>query len=305
MSLLEILILISPQLRRAITEYPPLRIWLRQCIQAEAHSSTHMESGKDTLIFKLADFERILNSFFEKRSNTNTLVIPGTSIFIERFDVDPLIVEVSPPSYQFPDEKRQREIEETTAYSLSFFLEVATAATERIKQTWLAAYQDFTKFVRIIIHVPNANFRSCSADRYAGVIFLSADDDTLLDVEESFIHEYGHQILYNVIELDPLIYQQEERRFNLPWSGAERDFWGYFHAFFIYILLLCYFERINNRAEDEQQRATQRLLEILRGAIQAVPDLEGANCFTPKGEELFRLLKAQVDRFEKQYQRLL
>ncbi len=242
-----------------------------------------MESGKDTLIFKLADFERILNSFFEKRSNTNTLVIPGTSIFIERFDVDPLIVEVSPPSYQFPDEKRQREIEETTAYSLSFFLEVATAATERIKQTWLAAYQDFTKFVRIIIHVPNANFRSCSADRYAGVIFLSADDDTLLDVEESFIHEYGHQILYNVIELDPLIYQQEERRFNLPWSGAERDFWGYFHAFFIY----------------------QRLLEILRGAIQAVPDLEGANCFTPKGEELFRLLKAQVDRFEKQYQRLL
>lgn len=294
-----------PKMRKQITEHPPFRIWLRQSTQALATASIQSASEKEFLKEKLAEFGRVLSGFYDNRDNVNHLRIPGTSIRVQRFVVDPLIAEVSPPSYQFPDESKQREIDENTAYRLPFFVDVATVAVERIKQTWPAAYQDFTKFVRMIIHVPDADFRSCSADRYAGVIFLSADDETLLDIEESLIHEYGHQILYNVAELVSLIRDDMGSKFKLPWSGAERDFWGYFHAFYIYVLLICYFAQVQGRREEEQERATQRLVHILKGALKAIPDFEAVDCFTPRGKVLFKTLKSQVHQLEQRYQHLL
>jgi hypothetical protein len=293
--------------RREFVEYPPFRIWLKQSIQLANGLLGQDDLDKTILMDKLTESRDVLNRFFENREDSKILRIPGTLVQVQRFDVDPLIAQVSPPSYQFPDKKKQHALESKTAYRLPFFLEVATIALERINQTWQEAYQDFQKFVKTIVHVTDANFRSCSADRYSGVIFLSADDASLLEVDESLIHEYGHQILYNIMELDSLVSEKWKpgKLYKLPWSGAERDLYGYFHAFYIYTLLACYYERIQGRNREEQKRALDRVDHILRGLIEALPDFEIDLDFTPRGRHLFEVLSGRINTLWKRHKKYI
>jgi len=295
---------LSPQLRRQITEYPPFRIWLKQSTRIFALSLEEINLDNDQLKDKLAEIERVIISFYKNEANPYSR-IQKTRTQVSRFAVDPLIIESISPSYVFPDETRQHELEQKSVYHLSFFLEVVTTALQRIKNAWPAAYQDFSKFVRLIIHVPDGEFRSCSADRYAGVILLSANDGSLLEVEESLLHEFGHQILYNVMELDPLFITKTGKQYKLPWSGQERDFYGYFHAFYIYILLASYYERIAGHPKKEQKQADDRISHILRGLIEALPDFDSATEFTLLGEGLFHLLREEVHQLVERNRSLL
>ncbi|MEH2124341.1 PqqD family peptide modification chaperone [Nostoc sp.] len=290
---------LSPLLRKQITEYPPFRIWLRQSVAMSFCSTYQVNPGRNNFKNKLAELTTVIARFYENFKSPHLLKIENNLIQIKRFDVDPLLAEVAPPSYQFPDKEKQYELEKITTYPVSFFLNVLTVALENIKCAWPAAYKDFGKFVKIIVHVTDADFRSCSANRFAGVIFISSDDRSLFDIEESLIHEYGHQILYNVMELNPLIDDKSNKKFKLPWSGAERDFYGYFHAFYIYTLLALYFERrIEVSLEKERNRGVKRTSQILEGLIRAIPDFEKNNFFTSKGRELFYLLKQEVYQLE-------
>ena len=291
--------------RRRIIEYPPFRIWLQHALALVSSPKDQSDADWTETREILAKLGRVIDTCLRNEEGQSRPWVDGTPVAVARFAVDPLIAGAVPPSYRFPEENKQQELENSTIYSLPFFLEVASAAFEQIRQTWPEAYRDFTRLVRLIIHLPDATFRSCSADRYTGVILLSASDTTLLEVEESLIHEYGHQILYNVMELDPLVLNQSGRVFYLPWSGSERDLYGYFHAFYIYLLLALYFERIRGRPAEEMERASARFTQILRGLVVAVPDLEGANEFTAKGSNLFGRLKTEINRLERQYGHLL
>jgi HEXXH motif-containing protein len=153
----------------------------------------------------------------------------------------------------------------------------------------------FPVFVRTIVHLPYADFRSASASRYSGVIFLTADDRTILEVEESIVHEWGHQVLYAVMELDPVVVDGDRGDLALPWSGARRDFYGYFHALFVYVLLLRYLEQIEDRDAEELERVHELFAHILRGAARALPDFEDDSRFTPRGRELRDLLRHAVE----------
>jgi len=217
---------------------------------------------------------------------------------VARFDIDPLIREAVPPSYDFPDEAKQQKMSAGSIYTLQFFFQVVTVALQRICVGWPAAYRDFPRFVRMIIHLPDAEFRSCSADRYSGVILLSSIDESLLDLEESLIHEFGHQILYNVMELDPLIVDAAKRTFRLPWSGQVRDLYGYFHAFYIYILLVRYLERSEESRRRDERRCLRRIAEIMSGLRVALPDLQANGSFTPRGRILFTALEQQIHELE-------
>ncbi len=292
----------SAKERRRITEYPPFRIWLKQSLRLAGRASNEAAARREDLHRQLAELARILGEFRVEGSDSTILSVEGTSIKVARYTVDPLLATAIPPSYNFPAKDAQPQLEAKTAYSLQLFLEAADAALDRIHETWLPAYQDFARFVRMIIHLPEADFRSCSADRYAGVILLSAGDGSLLELEESLIHEYGHQILYNVMELDPLILNPSGGRYTLPWSGAERDLYGYFHAFYIYLLLVHYFERVGHRSETDRKRASERMAHILAGLIQALPELGSASHFTLRGKRLFALLQEDVQRFQLKHQ---
>jgi hypothetical protein len=290
---------LSPLSRRSLTEDPVFRIWLKKIIKISSNL-TKLDNSKtiNDLRNLISDFRRIIHQFQEKSKSNIILNIGDSCIQVKRFDVDPLITQVAPPSYQFPSLESRKKIEANTVYKLHFFLEVLDAAFDRIKDSWFSAYIDFSKFVDTIIHVPNANFRSCSAERYSGIIFLSYNDTCLLDVEESLIHEYGHQILYNVMEIDPLIIDGNKGKFKLPWSKRERDLYGYFHAFYIYIILIIYFERVKVRSEEEEIMVNQKISHILSGLIKAIPHFESANQFTQKGRDLFLYLKNEVSKIK-------
>lgn len=200
-----------------------------------------------------------------------------------RYDVDPLLAAVAPPTYTFPTGSRAYALEQQTTYRLDVFRDVAQTALGRIADVWPGIGAMFPAFVRTVVHLPYATFRSASASRYNGVIFLTADDRTILEVEESMVHEWGHQLLYAAMELDPLVLDGDRGDIALPWSGARRDFYGYFHALFVYVLLLRYLERIANRDAEEMERIAELFAHILRGATRAVADFQDDSSFTERG----------------------
>jgi hypothetical protein len=278
--------------RRGIIEYPPFMIWLKQSIRPY---SSQLE-----LKNRLAELNRVLASLKQTESDTHLLRVAGSPIWVARFDIDPLIAAASFPEYKFPDQDRRREFEEKVVYPLTFFRKLVTVALERVERAWPEAHRDFFKFVRIIVDMVDGEFTSYSACDHMGVIFVSTDNSPLVALEEYLLHEFGHQVLYNVMELDPIVVMENPRIFKLPWSDNERDFYGYFHAFFIYLLLANYLERVTGRSQREYRRITARRKHIIKGLILAIPELESADSFTPRGRQLFENLKADVRRLNMQ-----
>jgi hypothetical protein len=272
--------------RLHLVEYPPFMIWLKQSLRALASQSD--------LKKQLADFNRVIAAFEARGEKTTTISSHGRKIEAIRFDVDSLILQAAAPEYIFPDVRRQREFEETAVYPLSFFVEMLSQALVRMERTWPEAHRDFFKFVRMVVDMIDSEFTSYSACDHTGAIFVSTDNSPLIALEEYLIHEFGHQILYSVMELEPLVKDGLMGTYKLPWSGNERDFYGYFHAFYIYILMAHYYRRMEGRSRREERRKVSRIRDIVKGLTYAIPELEGANGFTPRGQQLFENLKAEV-----------
>ncbi len=273
--------------RRLFVEYPLFRIWLKQATRALA-SGTEV---KRTLL----ELKRVIE-VFEKGDRRLTLETDCGTIELLRFNPDPLILKAVRQDYSFPNDARRKEFEQVAAYPISLLVESVHAALERIRLTWFEAFRDFFKFVKIVVDLIDARFKSYSSQELTGVILISTNSEPLL-LEEYLIHELGHQILDNLMELDPLVIKEEKsRKFSLPWSGKERAIYGYLHAFFIYILLYNYLGRVIVRSPEEQHSASDRLADIGDGLVRAAPELEHANLFTPRGKQLFENLKTELDR---------
>lgn len=276
---------LSANERQKVVEYPPFLIWLQQaCKDAQHYKLFGTEGG---LIERLNSFPEICQSGR----------LSEDEIAICRFDVDPLLAEACPPSYTFPSPERAAFINTATPYTLEFFSSVARIALDRIGEAWPDAGIWLPRFVRTIVHAPDGDFRSVSASRYTGVVLLASSDETLLDMEESLVHEFGHQVLYWLMELDPIfVGDASAEEFTLPWSGAKRDLDGYFHAFYIYILLAAYYLRV--RANDDRERdrvaADERLREIIDGLDQAVEDFAVDAYYTAVGKEFAQNLRSKA-----------
>ena len=225
--------------------------------------------------------------------------VSGTDIIIHRYMVPELLRRVSPPSYTFPDRALVRT--RRHAYTVDFFREVCQTALSKVHGTWPELHDDLVTCIKRLVHVPDADFRSCSAARYAGVVFLSDNDDRLVEVEESLVREYAHQILYTVMELDPLLASPvSARSYRLPWSGSSRDLYGYFHAFYMYVILACYYARVATaegvlRDGDEHAFCRGRQLQIVHGLILASDDFT-PELFTPAGQDLRQQLLHLVEQ---------
>lgn len=226
---------------------------------------------------------------------------------VYRFDVDPLITQVTPPSYDYPPDEQTRRQLERAGYSKAFFKDVMQLALLRIKHTWPACHEQWQVLVKAVCYLPDGSFRSCSASRYTGVILLSSRDNSILDMEESLVHEATHQLLYNIVEVAAVVepHASKEALYSLPWSGQQRDLYGYFHAFYVYIALVKYLERVQARPAEEMRRAEQRMLFILRGLSKALADFETAPGFTAQGRELLGNLMQEVHRLERRHAGLL
>jgi hypothetical protein len=271
--------------KQLFVEHPIFRIWLKRATRS-LESRIEMRST-------LSELKRVMEAF-EKDEPLITLETDCGNVEFLRFDPDPLIVQAALPNYVFPAQTRTKELED--AFPIASAVESVQAALQRVRLTWFEAFREFFKFVKLVVDPIEASFTSYSSHELAGVIFVSTNSDSLL-VEESLIHELGHQILLSVLELDPLVIEEETRRkFSLPWSGKEREIYGYLHAFFIYLMLYNYYGRVKIRSIEEQSSASDRLAHIGDGLVKAVPELEDANLFTPRGKQLFENLKIEAHR---------
>jgi hypothetical protein len=289
---------LSPERKRQFLEYPPVLIWLQQIPETSVSRRSEFRD-------KLSDLGRLLSQFSDDVYAGSSRLIPGTSIQVVRYDVDPLIASHTPRMYDFPDAVAAAELEHDEVYGLDFFVDVATAALERIRDTWPAAYADLALFLRTIIHLPGAPFKSASTERYSGIVFATANDRSLLEVEESLIHECGHHVLYTVMGFDRLVFSTFGDAFRLPWSGLRRDLDGYFHAFYVYVYLASYFERVHGRSAAEQQRARAKLARILKGLVAARAELESLDRYTVAGRGLLDNLARQVNALARRHPELL
>ena len=296
-----------PAYRAALIGDPAFLAWLGDALIAVNRLLTVAARDRALLRRRMRELSQVRARVDARRENPGLVTVPGTPIVVQRFDIDPQIAAATPPSYEFPArEDRRRELERQ-GHSLPFFRDIVTVALERIRSTWPDDHAQITRLVKIIGYLPDASFRSCSASRYTGVIYLTAKDHSILDLEESLVHEAGHQLLYHIVEASPVSKDDppRARQYTLPWSGQVRDFYGYFHAFYIYILLVKYFERVVDRPADEQRRVSSRMVFILRGLVKALRDFEGNRQFTPHGRELFDNLAAEIRTLTRTHRRAL
>jgi hypothetical protein len=273
--------------KRRFVEYPLFRIWLKQATRS-------MESGVE-VESSLMELKRVIE-VFEKNEQLLTVETECGTVELLRFNPDALIRKAVQQDYSFPDASRREEFEQAAAYPVSLFVESIDAALGKIRFTWFEAFRDFFKFVKIVVDLIDARFKSYSSQELTGVILVSTNNGSLL-LEEYLVHEFGHQILDNLMELDPLVVKEETRQtFSLPWSGKETEIYGYLHAFFVYILLYNYYERVKVRSLEEEGKATERLAYIGDGLLRALAELEHAELFTPRGKELFENLTSEMHR---------
>ncbi len=276
--------------REQIIEEPMLRIAVALLWRVGASDTGEARDLVDALMAALRGTDI---------NNSHLCRVGDTGIIIHRYLVPELLKRVSPPSYTFPE--RAVALIRRHAYTEDFFREVCQTALSKIHGTWPEVHDDLVMHIKRLVHVPDADFRSCSAARYAGVVFLSGNDYSLVEVEESLIHEYGHQILYNVMEIDPLLASPiSPHSYRLPWSGSSRDLYGYFHAFYIYIILACYYAHVATakgvpRDADERAFCHDRHLQIVHGLILASDDFK-PELFTPAGRELVQQLIRLVEQ---------
>ncbi|GDY30548.1 aKG-HExxH-type peptide beta-hydroxylase [Gandjariella thermophila] len=272
----------STDSRLSLMTHPAFLVWLRQV--ATLSDAEVDGPPREEALHWLGEFHRVCDRCLGSGSGPTPFV--ENRIPVRRDDVDPLIAEIAPPTYDFSPLQGTEGVCRAaawSAYPLGFFAEAASVALRRCGAVWPELAEMVPHFVHTIVHVPDGEFRSASAARYTGVVFLAADDQTLLELEESLVHEFGHQVLYWVMELDPVILNDTDTEFALPWSGAERDFYGFYHAFYIYILLALYYDRVRKLRPTERDVATTRLHEIATGLSAAIPEINRAGRFTPLG----------------------
>lgn len=297
------LILLEPQEQHPIINDPIFQIW--QGLTFRHTNLVLTEKSEET-----GELEKLLIGFPDmlarvKAKDTSRLIHDCPPVY--RFDVDPLIAMAVPPSYKFPEDEATRKQLERDGHPVRFFSDIVSIALLRIEHTWPACHERFKKLVKAICYLPDGSFRSCSASRYTGVILLSSRDNSILDLEESLVHEATHQLLYCIVEMCPVIEEvtSREASFTLPWSGQKRDLYGYFHAFYVYIALVKYLERVRSRSSEELQRAQNRLAFIMRGLIRALPDLQASGDFTPQGRQLLENLAKEVRALESKHAGLM
>jgi len=282
------LLAMKPETRRQLMLHPAMLIWLRQAVSKSSAALRTGGPGLDAVNQWLEEFSSVRDRCMAD-GECGGMKVAG-SVRLKRHDVDPLLRMVSSPTYTFPSDSglpaEQERMKACQAYPLEFFSEVAGVALERARVAWPELVDMFSAFVHTLVHVPDSEFRSASASRYTGAIFIAGDDHSLLEVEESLVHEFGHQVLYWVMETDPLFENVENGpEFRLPWSGSERDYYGFYHAFYIYTLLAQYYARVVKSRPESQAAAMKRLEEITSGLELAIPMVLSAGRFTPVGEQ--------------------
>lgn len=275
----------------AVFDDPVFAIWLRFLCRAVAKGDVNEVAGH------AARLQQVLHRVEQRLSGKDRHYIAGSSISVQRDDLDPYVMAATPPSYDFS----AQTVSGVSGHPLPLQADLLGVAIQNIGGVWPELGAQLHEFVKIIGYLPDATFRSCSAARYAGIIYLGNMDESMVDIEESLAHECGHQVLYRLDEVQPLVSSlgKTEALYELPWSGSKRDLFGYLHAYFIYLLLAKYYVLRAGNRKDHAEEALRRARLITLGLAIARPQLEAAKHLTEQGRELLLELGADVERLQR------
>lgn len=283
----------------ALFDDPAMQIWRRYLVRGLA------SDDRNNTLLHCREMPKVIERTVRRLNGEAGRYIPGTHIAYQQLDLDPYIMAITPPSHDFRAELGADQEGGEGSYggnggTAALQADLVATALDSIARAWPEMRREIDDFVHIIGHLPAADFRSCSAARYAGVIYLGDGDASILDIEESLVHETGHQILYRVVEIAPLTRPETPKApgYVLPWSGSKRDLFGYFHAFYIYALLVKYFWRralMNDRVAGTARR---RAVLILIGIRLAEPVLRSAEQLTDQAHAMLAAIIADMDAIE-------
>jgi len=261
--------------RRALVNSPELRVWLKHAIRALALDRVGASPVSTSKLDQLTrEFLRL-----QDLAKRDCVRVPGTGIRLQGRDVDPLIKAALPPGYQLAIEQDRAD------QPLALAGDAIARALARIADTWPALREDISRYVLGIIHLGDVELRSCSGEPYTGVIVLTNTDDAPFGLEESIVREYSHQVLYNVMELSPLLTDA---------ADAEPERRADVHELFVSISLALYFERIRYRPERHLRQIAQRLRSLTVDSLDALAQFDAAD-LRARGQQLLTQLAAQVE----------
>lgn len=269
---------------------PVFAIWLRFFLRAKANGR-----AKETIVHLLM-LKSVLQDVERRLAGRAQAYVAGSLIAVEQGHLHEYLRAAAPPSYDFthfvdPDEEGL-----LVGHPLRMQADILGHAMKGINAAWPELADQIHELVRIIGYLPDATFRSCSAARYSGVVFLGNMDESVLDLEESLVHEVGHQILYRLGEVVRLTQPGTPIKANyvLPWSGSRRDLFGYFHAYYIYVLLTKYYWRRAKLGDQYALDCKQRAILIMAGIILATPVLKADPDLSNQSRVIIDLLAGEI-----------
>lgn len=295
----------KPHTINALYIDPVFSTWMQFFLRATARQLA------DEIKFHAARLPIVLARAKQRLEGKDALYVGDTSISLQQMDIDPYLMAVTPPSYDFVKllQGAEKNIEtnipaigQKIGHPLPLQSELTSLAMLNIEKSWPALYVQIIDVVKIVGYLPDATFRSCSAARFAGVIYLGNMDERLLDIEESLVHEAGHQVLYRLAELVPLVKPDTPRTadYTLPWSGSKRDLFGFLHAYYIYTLLSKYFWHRASLNTSDAQDCLLRSLLILVGSLNAAEMLLDDANLSEQGRVLVKLLHQDMLSLQEQ-----
>lgn len=277
-----------------VLDDPVFAIWLRFFLRAMANDRA------EELGLHLSNLQSVLEDVEIRLTGRAELYAPGSPIAVQREGLNPYAMAAAPPTYDFTRVPRTEEDEPLIGHPLALQAELVGCAIEGIGRTWPALKDQVLEYVRIVGYLPDASFRSCSAARYSGIVYLGNMDESILDLEESLVHETGHQVLYRLGEITRLTRPETPLEANhvLPWSGSRRDLFGFLHAYYIYALLTKYFWRRAARGDRDANDSMQRAVLILRGLLLATPRLKSDPNLSDQGRFIVEALADEVEQLK-------
>jgi len=278
----------------AVFDDPIFEIWLSFLHRAAA-------KGREEEVFlHCVNLTSVLKRVEMRINGKEQRYLLGTKIPIQQNDLDPYLMAATPPSYDFIEALQSEDEISNQGHPVELQTELLGLALKSIGNAWPEMKGQIIEFVKIIGYLPRATFRSCSASRYPGVIYIGNMDESILDIEESMVHEAGHQVLYRLAELTPLTKPNTSQaaEYELPWSGSKRDLFGFFHAFYIYALLAKYFWRRALVGDHNSRDARKRSILILMGMRLAEPMLKSDSNLSEQGRIILDQLCNDMDILE-------
>ena len=272
-----------------VLDDPVFAIWLRFFHRAMANGR-YEES-----VVHLFKLQSVLEDVERRLTKHAEAYVPGSVIAVERKRLNPYVMAATPPSYDFT---RMVEGAPIVGHPIEMQADLLGLALKSIGEAWPELKDQVIEFVRIIGYLPDATFRSCSAARYSGIVYLGNMDESVLDLEESLVHETGHQVLYRLGEMRKLTRPNTpvEATYVLPWSSSRRDLFGFLHAYYIYALLTKYYWRRAALGDRYGIECQQRAILILAGLLIATPTLKSDPNLSDQGRIIVDELSGEVEK---------